>query len=128
MNGEDILQEIDETLDKLLQNAAVLQQISNNPEYQEERNALEKTQDSLLAHLIHMDCLLEQEKISSAKRKKTATNISEKLSNIKRLDHDFIQKICDNFLKPISLEKRKKTPDKKPSKPQISKRRCKEFV
>jgi len=128
LNGDDILEEIDETIDQLLQNADVLKQIASHSEYREEKEALEKTQDSLLAHLIHMDCLLDRENISPKKRKKTALNISEKLSHVERFDKQFIQKIYDNFLKPISTGERRKLTIKKVVKPIARKRRSGELV
>ncbi len=123
MKGEEILREIDNTLEQLLQNADVLQQIDDNPEYCQEKQALEKTQDSLLAHLIHMDCLLDREKISMKKKENTACNISQTLSSINRLDEDFIEKICENFLQPARRAGTGKNSQKKVSKPAVRKKR-----
>ncbi|PCI91706.1 hypothetical protein COB11_08215 [Candidatus Aerophobetes bacterium] len=58
-SNNGLLKEIDATIDQLVKNAEVLKNISSKKEYVEEVDALEKTQESLLAHLIHMDELLK---------------------------------------------------------------------
>lgn len=62
---QDLLKEIDTTIDQLVKNADVLRHISSKKEYLEEVEALEKTQESLLAHLMHMDELLKTKKTTS---------------------------------------------------------------
>ncbi len=61
----DILSEIDETIDQLIKNGKVLKKIETKEYYEREAQALEKTQESLLAHLIHMDELLKNKKTSN---------------------------------------------------------------
>lgn len=65
---EDILAEIDTTIDQLLENAKALKKISSKDSYQEETLALEKTQESLIAHLIHMDEMLKKKDASPSKQ------------------------------------------------------------
>ncbi|MCK4934660.1 MAG: hypothetical protein KAR79_03645 [Simkaniaceae bacterium] len=57
---KDLLTEIDFTLDQLIQNAEVLSNISSNLSYEQEIDALHKTQESLLARLMHLDQSLEK--------------------------------------------------------------------
>jgi hypothetical protein len=59
-SNEDILTEIDSTIDQLLENGKALKKISLKPSYQEEMLALEKTQESLIAHLMHLDEMLKK--------------------------------------------------------------------
>lgn len=106
LNRQNILKEIDDTLDQLLHNANVLQQIANNPKYIEEKNALENTQESLFSHLIHMDCLLSQENISIKKKERNSLNISKRLTSTGRFDSNFVKKMYRNFMKPISTDRR----------------------
>lgn len=53
-SGEEILAEIEATLDQLIQNASALNEVSGDSE-------LQKKQDRLLDHLLHMDRLLDDE-------------------------------------------------------------------
>lgn len=46
------IDDIDLTLDRLVENAAAMQAIADNPMYTAEFDALQKTQESLLAHLL----------------------------------------------------------------------------
>lgn len=106
LNRQNILKEIDDTLNQLLHNANVLQQIADNPKYKEEKNALENTQESLFSHLIHMDCLLSQENISIKKKERNSLNISKRLTSTGRFDSNFIKKMYRNFMKPISADRK----------------------
>lgn len=51
---EELLSQIDSTLDQLIENAHSLKQISSHNLFQEEIEALQKTQESLLARLVHI--------------------------------------------------------------------------
>ncbi len=67
----DILVDIDETLDHLIENATAIKQISHKPLFINEVEALEKTQESLLARLTHMQELLNQERQRKAIEKQS---------------------------------------------------------
>lgn len=58
---KDLICEIDQTIDQLIENAKVIETIAANTCYEHELYALEKTQESLIAHLIHMDEILKKE-------------------------------------------------------------------
>ena len=58
MFGEDIVQEIDKTLDQLIQNAEVISKADFTELSDTELEAFQKTQESLLQHLLHMDQFL----------------------------------------------------------------------
>ncbi len=53
--GEEILQEIDQTLDRLVENAKAMEKASEKRLTSYERGLFQKTQESLLAHLIQTD-------------------------------------------------------------------------
>lgn len=55
-----LLAEIDKTIDQLIQNEETLKKISCDPFYEIEAAALEKTQESLLAHLMHLQDFLKE--------------------------------------------------------------------
>ena len=76
---ESILFDIDRTIDQLIQNEEVLKKIAGNPIFKSEILALKKTQESLLAHLIHMDHYLQQQQTQESK------NIQEKLTRLSEL-------------------------------------------
>lgn len=59
-SNKDLIFEIDQTIDQLIENAKVIETISAQSCYEHELNALEKTQESLIAHLIHMDEILKK--------------------------------------------------------------------
>lgn len=74
-----VLLEIDATIDKLLENAKALKKIAHQDAYHEEISALEKTQESLIAHLIHMDEMLKKKDRVSAQKPLLASKVHNKL-------------------------------------------------
>lgn len=62
MFGEEILMEIDTTLNRLIQNAEMIQNNLVEELSEEELDAFKKTQESLLNHLIYMDQRLEEKR------------------------------------------------------------------
>lgn len=87
MIGQEILIEIDATLDLLIRNAEVIQKVNIQELSVEEIEAFQKTQESLIQHLIHMDqCFEEKKKDLSLPNKKGATyQIQEKRRKFERL-------------------------------------------
>ncbi|MCP5506117.1 MAG: hypothetical protein H7A38_04475 [Chlamydiales bacterium] len=76
MKRREVLNEIDETLDQLIKNAAALKEVSEDPLFAREVEALKKTQESLLARLLHLDQFLDD---------KPDKNIAEKRMVYKNL-------------------------------------------
>jgi hypothetical protein len=76
---DDVLTEIDSTIDQLLENAKALKKISSKEFYQEEILALEKTQESLIAHLIHMDEILKKQDRASHHKPLLTSKVHDKL-------------------------------------------------
>jgi hypothetical protein len=88
-SGEEILADIDGTLDQLIENADVLKRISLTPLYTSEVEALQKTQESLLARLIHMNDLLKSHK-KSGECQEPFESIEKKVLRFGRLNAQII--------------------------------------
>ena len=57
---EEILADIDATLDQLITNSTAFNQMPMTPLFTTEIEALQKTQESLLARLVHMQAFLQK--------------------------------------------------------------------
>ncbi len=112
MFSEEILGEIDLTLDRLIENATAMKDFTL---LKEEVKAFQKTQESLLEHLIHMDELLEEKrkKLKIHKSEQKRKIINQKLNQFEKLNYNFIK----NVFQKISLIKRGK--NKKSFKPTL---------
>ncbi len=90
MLGEEILFEIESTLDSLITNAEAIKDANLS---KEEIDAFQKTQESLLAHLMHMDDKLKEKKQSLKNLTKKPVNkeIKEKISKFEKLNKNFIK-------------------------------------
>lgn len=86
--GQTILVDIDETLDQLIRNADTLNRISDRRRFTDEIKAMHKTQDSLIARLMHMHDVYENEKAKSEKReeKSQLSRIETKLTRFGKLN------------------------------------------
>lgn len=95
MIGEDILLEIDQTLDQLIRNAEVIGTIDLNELNETEIDAFQKTQESLLQHLIHMDEFLLAKRNSLRLQDKRCANfkIQEKLLRFEKLKNSYHQNL-----------------------------------
>lgn len=114
MIGEDILLEIDQTLDQLIRNAETIQKVNVNELTETEVDGFQKTQESLLQHLLHMDEFLVAKRNSLKLQNKKSANfkIQEKLLKFEKMKNSYHK----NF---VSLEKRM---------PIFSKRRGKRLI
>lgn len=92
---EEILVDIDTTLDQLLENAATMNRISFDSFFATEIEALKNTQESLLARLIHMNELLDQEDKRSCFRKqpKVFSSIENKINQFADLDTEIVNQV-----------------------------------
>lgn len=110
MVGEEILQEIDKTLDQLIQNAEAMQTSKNDLD-ELESMALKKMQESLLHHLIHMDQVLTEKRQRLMKRPISSKTIEEKLKRYQSLDKDaksHLKKNLKSIKKPLKFRIRRK--------------------
>ena len=109
MVGEDILLEIDGTLDQLIRNAEVIEKVDLKDLSETEIEAFKKTQESLLQHLMHMD------EFFAAKRndlklqdKKSATfKIQEKLLKFEKMKTSYHKSLSQVERKMPILSKRR---------------------
>lgn len=108
-SGEEIVAHIDATLDQLIQNASVIKQLSNNKQYEEELMHLQKTQESLLSHLMHMDELLghQQKKKQQIITNDNSKAVKTKLVKLSRLNAQVVKRVSKSFVP--KRKKRKKT-------------------
>jgi hypothetical protein len=95
---EELLADIDATLDQLIQNAEVAYGVCSDPFYEVEMDAMHKTQESLLAHLMRVSTLLGKEQVIKAPL------IEEKMTHFKEINSLFLDQMND----PLSMHKRKK--------------------
>jgi hypothetical protein len=109
-SGEEILADIDATLDQLILNADCIQHVPLKSLEENEVEALHKTQESLLAHLIHMDCLLDPDHKKMQLRKQPAVyqNIQHKISEFGKLNARLINDVATRFGKKPRVHRRRK--------------------
>lgn len=84
---QSLLNEMDHTLELLLDNAEKLHQISLTKVNESELTVLQETQESLVNKLVDLDEALEAHSISSIEREK----INEKLKRFESLNQQFIE-------------------------------------
>ena len=87
MFAEDILLEIDRTLEHLICNAETLQGVDFEDLNEEEIDAFQKTQESLIHHLMNMDHTLETRRIQLRiqDKKSAGCKIQEKRIRFEKL-------------------------------------------
>ena len=114
MVGEEILQEIDATLDQLIRNAETLQDANIQELSETEIEAFQKTQESLIQRFIHMDQLLETKKqnLKAPDKRAGSYKIQEKLNRFEKL-----KSVCHKTIEETHRH----------TLPFLSKRRAKRF-
>ncbi len=106
MIGEDILLEIDQTLDQLIRNAETIEHIELKELSGTEVDAFEKTQESLLKHLLYMDELLGA-KLKTQNKRLSNAKIEEKFSRFEKMNLSYEKNISKLQKKLPILSKRK---------------------
>lgn len=101
-SDENILADIDATLDQLIQNADVVAKVPLCHLQEIEIDALQKTQESLLARLVHMDDLLGSKKIE-----KECVQIREKISHFSKLNARLINSVASRFKAKPRIHRKK---------------------
>lgn len=110
-NGEEILADIDVTLDQLIRNAETIRHISIRTLNENEMEAMQKTQESLLARVLHMNDLLgaKEKKVQFKKHADTFGNIQQKIERFGKLNIKLIDNVAGKFkTKPRIGKNRKK--------------------
>ncbi len=96
--GEEILADIDHTLDQLISNVAILQQVSECDTFTTEYAILHKTQQSLTARVIHMETLLDETgSLGLPDTTILHDTIQKKIARYKRLNNQLIEEISTRF-------------------------------
>lgn len=115
MVGEEILLEIDSTLDRLICNAQAIENVSMQDLSETEIEAFQKTQESLLQHLLRMDQLLESKtkNVRSLDKKSSSLQIQEKRSRFENLKRRYHRDIYHSLHRKSEM---------------LSKRRCKRLL
>jgi hypothetical protein len=92
-SGEAILADIDSTLDQLIRNADAMNRITDRHLFTSEVKAMHKTQESLLARLMHMHELYEGEKkiVGQREQQMRLSTIEHKLAEFGRLNARMIR-------------------------------------
>jgi hypothetical protein len=108
-SGEEILSDIDATLDQLIENAQVIKHISVSTLYTSEVEAMQKTQESLLARLVHMNDLLKGQKKSDEKEE-SFDSVEQKILRFGKLNAQMINHVSDR----IKRAKRSRQPRVRP--------------
>ena len=90
-SGEEILADIDDTLDHLIENADAIKKISLSTLYISEVEALQKTQESLLARLVHMNDLLKSHK-KTEEGQSSLDSLEEKILRFGKLNAEIMNK------------------------------------
>jgi|SRR5579872_4840319 len=111
MIGEEILLEIDTTLDQLIQNAEAVQDVELADLSETEVEAFQKTQESLLQHLLNMDQFLDSKRknLKIPDSRSASCRIQEKITKFEKLDHACRKNISEKtqFFKTSILLKRR---------------------
>jgi hypothetical protein len=109
MVGEEILLEIDGTLDQLIRNAEVIEKVDLKDLSENEIDAFQKTQESLLQHLIHMDQFLVQKRNSLKLQDKRSASykIQDKLLKFEKMKTSYHKNLSALQKKTPILSKRR---------------------
>ncbi len=115
MAADDILMEIDATLDRLIRNAEALSGVAIEELTVTEIEAFEKTQESLIHHLLNADQKLEAARkgLSTLDKRSATYKIAEKRAKFEKLHSSYHKAIAHTIEKKLPI---------------LSKRRSKRFL
>jgi hypothetical protein len=107
MKGQEILGTIDSTLDQLIQNAEAMSSAEKDAFDSFELDAFKKTQESLLAKLLHIDQTLQEntQLLNASSKQKPSYNIQEKLQYFQKLSSRFSSSKAKPFIRKIRKKK-----------------------
>jgi hypothetical protein len=107
MQNREIVQNIDTTLDQLIRNAEVISRAELKDLSDTELDAFQKTQESLLQHLLQMDQILAEKQKPQDKRSATL-QIREKRQRFDQLKSKYSQTLQETLLeRRLILSKRR---------------------
>jgi len=107
---EEILADIDMTLDQLIKNAQI-SAISGHQLHHSELEALQKTQESLIAHLLHMNIMVEKEKgeLVLKKNQLRQKEFEKKIQTFERLNTKLVQTMKKHLTRKPRIGRNRKT-------------------
>lgn len=112
MVGDEILLEIDSTLDRLIGNAEAFEQANLNALSEVELEAFQKTQESLLHHFLNLDSCLQEKKESLKKpsQKTTAEKVEAKKTRFEKLKRSYSGSLerAMRLKRELTLKRRRK--------------------
>ncbi len=105
--GEEVLDDLDTTLDELIVNAHTLRQIQRNDRFATEVKALEKTQESLLARILYRQTLLDtkRKKAMSERAAEKEVLIEAKIRHFTKLNTTLANPVPKKLI-PKKLKRR----------------------
>lgn len=109
MFGEEVLLEIDRTLDQLIRNAEAIQKVEVKELLETEIDAFQKTQESLIHHLMHMDKTLaaKRDNLKVQDKRSASFKIQEKLLKFEKMKSAYCKTLEEAKPKRSILSKRK---------------------
>ncbi len=115
MAAEEILLEIDATLDRLIRNAEAIAGADIEDLSLMELEAFQKTQESLIQHLLHTDQRLEahRKNLPGLDKRSASYKISEKRAKFEKLKSSYHKNVSETIEKKLPI---------------LSKRRSKRFL
>ena len=91
---DEFFSDIDETLDRLIENAETLDEIESFPnEFGHEIDSLKHMQESLLSHLMNLDELMEHDDVKPDKQ----ANLRDKVKKYSEFDGSIIPTVGKRF-------------------------------
>ncbi len=107
--GEKLLADIDATLDQLIHNATAARSAQFQKLEVAEIQALQKTQQSLLAHLMRLDAKLENKECKKAIEREPfkREQIHNKIARFGRLNAQLMEKMSRHFERQSRADKKK---------------------
>lgn len=109
MIGEEILLAIDDTLDGLIRNAEAIQHTNLETLSELEVDAFQKTQESLIQRLLHLDQHLEQKRkgLKKPDRRFATEQIALKWGRFEKMESSYQPRISKRIQRKELLSKRK---------------------
>ena len=110
MIGQEIIQEIDNTLDQLIRNAEMMSGADLEALSEIEVDAFQKTQESLLHHLLYMDqCLASKQWAKGIDIRSATHKIHTKRIQFEQMKSQYSKRLeAKKIHKPVFNKRRKK--------------------
>ncbi len=103
MISEEIILEIDATLDRLICNAEAIGNVNLNELSETEIEAFQKTQESLLQHFMHMDQFLGGKHLKTEHKKSSRNQIREKFVKFEKMKESYHKEICNTLTRKSEI-------------------------